>query len=104
MHFPLSSVFLELLERQFRIDDFRSTSIKNRPTLCQHLNVHVNYLNRAIKEVTGKSTTTHITERIITEAKALLLHTNLSVCEIGYAQDHRFIKWRIQNGLGFKSF
>ena len=40
-----------------------------------HLNVHVNYLNRAVKEVTGKSTTTHITERIVSEAKALLQHT-----------------------------
>ncbi|HSV09162.1 MAG TPA: hypothetical protein VLI68_00235 [Hanamia sp.] len=30
------------------------------------------YLNRAVKEVTGKLTTTHVTERIIREAKALL--------------------------------
>ena len=38
------------------------------------------YLNRAVKEVTGKLTTTHVTERIIGEAKALLQHTNWNIC------------------------
>ena len=50
-----------------------------------HLNVHVNYLNRAVKEVTGKSTTTHITERIVSEAKALLQHTAWNIADIAYA-------------------
>jgi hypothetical protein len=36
---------------------------------------HVNYLNRFAKEVTGKSTTTHISERIITQARELLQHS-----------------------------
>ena len=49
------------------------------------LNVHVNYLNRAVKEVTGKPTTTHITERIISEAKALLQHTDWNIADIAYA-------------------
>ena len=47
--------------------------------------MHVNYLNRAVKEVTGKSTTTHITERIVNEAKALLQHTGWNIAEIAYA-------------------
>ena len=82
----LSSVFLELLERQFPIETTSNPlQIRTAQHYAQHLNVHVNYLNRAVKEVTGKSTTTHITERIITEAKALLLHTDWSVSEIGYA-------------------
>jgi AraC-like DNA-binding protein len=38
-----------------------------------------------VKQVTGKSTTTHIAERIITEAKALLLHTDWTVSQIAYA-------------------
>ena len=50
-----------------------------------HLHVHVNYLNRAVKEVTGKSTTTHITERIVSEAKALLQHTAWNIADIAYA-------------------
>jgi AraC family transcriptional activator of pobA len=47
--------------------------------------VHVNYLNRALKEVTGKPTTAHITERIISEAKALLQHTDWNIADIAYA-------------------
>jgi len=47
--------------------------------------VHVNYLNRAVKEVTGKPTTAHISERIISEAKALLQHTSWNIADIAYA-------------------
>ena len=50
-----------------------------------NLNLHVNYLNRAVKETTGKSTTTHISERIASEAKAMLLHTDWNVADIAYA-------------------
>jgi AraC family transcriptional activator of pobA len=45
----------------------------------------VNYLNRAVKEVTGKSTTAHISERIITEARALLQHTDWNIADIAYS-------------------
>ena len=38
-----------------------------------------------IKEVTGKPTTAHIADRIISEAKALLQHTKWSINEIAYA-------------------
>jgi AraC family transcriptional activator of pobA len=34
--------------------------------------------------VTGKPTTTHITDRIIIEAKALLQHTDWSIADIAY--------------------
>jgi len=82
----LSSVFLELLERQFPIETTSNPlQLRTAQHYAQHLNVHVNYLNRAVKEVTGKSTTSHITERIITEAKALLQHTDWSISEIAYA-------------------
>jgi len=82
----LSSVFLELLERQFPIETTKNPlELKTAQHYAQHLNVHINYLNRAVKEVTGKSTTAHITERIITEAKALLQHTDWSISEIAYA-------------------
>jgi AraC-like DNA-binding protein len=82
----LSSVFLELLERQFPIETTQNPlKLKTAQHYAQHLNVHINYLNRVVKEVTGKSTTSHITERIITEAKALLQHTDWSISEIAYA-------------------
>lgn len=82
----LASVFLELLERQFPIETVNTPlQLKTAQSYAQYLNVHVNYLNRAVKEITGKSTTTHITERIITEAKALLQHTDWSISEIAYS-------------------
>ncbi|RAJ77311.1 AraC-like DNA-binding protein [Chitinophaga dinghuensis] len=82
----LTAVFLELLERQFPIEstDF-PLQLKTAQDYAKELNVHVNYLNRAVKEVTGKSTTTHITERIVSEAKALLQHTNWNIADIAYA-------------------
>lgn len=82
----LTSVFLELLERQFPIESAdHSLQLKTAQDYAKSLNVHVNYLNRVVKEVTGKPTTTHITERIITEAKALLQHTGWNIADIAYA-------------------
>ena len=82
----ITSVFLELLERQFPIETSdHPLQLKTAQDYAQSLNVHTNYLNRAVKEITGKSTTTHITERIIAEAKALLQHTNWNISEIAYA-------------------
>lgn len=49
------------------------------------MSVHINYLNRSVKKVTGKPTTVHIAERITAEAKALLQHTDWSVADIAYA-------------------
>jgi AraC family transcriptional activator of pobA len=82
----LTSVFLELLERQFPIETAdHPLQLKTAQDYAYNLSVHVNYLNRAVKEVTGKPTTAHIAERIISEAKALLHHTNWNIADIGYA-------------------
>lgn len=82
----LTSVFLEFLERQFPIETSDSPlMLTTAQQYADQLSVHVNYLNRAVKSVTGKSTSTHITERIVNEAKALLQHTNWNVSEVGYA-------------------
>ncbi len=82
----IASVFLELLERQFPIESVqRPLELKTAQDFAQNLAVHVNYLNSSVKEVTGKSTTTHIAERIISEAKALLQHTDWNIADIAYA-------------------
>ncbi|WP_165042813.1 AraC family transcriptional regulator [Dysgonomonas sp. ZJ709] len=82
----ITSVFLELLERQFPIETFdHPLQLRTAQDYAQTLNIHTNYLNRAIKEITGKSTTTHITERIIAEARALLQHTDWNISEIAFA-------------------
>ena len=82
----ITTVFFELLERQFPIEsDKRPLQMKTAQDYAKGLNVHVNYLNRAVKELTGKTTSTHIAERIIGEAKALLQHTDWNVSSIAYA-------------------
>jgi AraC family transcriptional activator of pobA len=82
----ITSVFLELLERQFPIESSeQSLELKAAQDFARHLSVHVNYLNSSVKEITGKTTTEHIAERIISEAKALLQHTDWNIAEIAYA-------------------
>lgn len=82
----LTSVFLELLERQFPIESAdRPLQLKTAQDYANNLHVHVNYLNRAVKEITGKPTSTHISERITSEAKALLQHTGWNIADIAYA-------------------
>lgn len=82
----IASVFLELLERQFPIETPSSPlKMKTAQDYAQNLNIHVNYLNRAVKEITGRSTTSLITQRILAEAKALLQHTDWNISEIASA-------------------
>ncbi|MBL0744738.1 helix-turn-helix domain-containing protein [Chryseolinea lacunae] len=81
----IASLFLELLERQFPIDSPRhALTMKKASDFATSLSVHVNHLNHAVREITGKSTTTHIADRVVAEARALLLHSDLSISEIAY--------------------
>jgi len=81
-----TSLFIELLERQFPIDAPENALKLKTPTdFAGRLSVHVNHLNRSVKEVTGKTTTEHISARITKEARALLNHTNWNVSEIAYS-------------------
>nr|WP_237390416.1 AraC family transcriptional regulator [Fulvivirga sediminis] len=82
----ITSVFLELLERQFPVKSIDQNFIYRKPAhFADQLAVHVNYLNRALKKVTGKTTTEHIAERTLAEAKALLKHTHWNIAEISIA-------------------
>jgi len=82
----ITNLFMGLLERQFPIDSAAEPlRLRTAQDFAQSLSVHINYLNRSIKEVTGKPTSVHIAERIATEAKALLQHTDWSVADIAYA-------------------
>lgn len=85
-HSRVATFFLELLERQFPIESTdRPLKLKTAQDYADNLAIHVNYLNRSVKEITGKSTTAHIAERIIAEARALLQHTNWSINDIAYS-------------------
>ena len=82
----IASLFLELLERQFPVDSpGHPLQLKTASDFATNLSVHVNHLNQTVRDVTGKSTTQHITERIVVEAKALLKNTDWSIAEIAYS-------------------
>lgn len=82
----ISSFFLELPERQFPIDDaHQSVQLRSAVGFARQLNIHVNHLNRVVKEITQKTTSQLIAERLLQEAKILLKHSNWNVSDIGYA-------------------
>ncbi|ANI88362.1 transcriptional regulator [Arachidicoccus ginsenosidimutans] len=81
----ITAVFMELLERQFPIENAtQQFTMKGAKDFAQQLNIHINHLNRAVKATTGKTTSEIIYERLINEAKALLKHTDWNVAEIGF--------------------
>jgi AraC family transcriptional activator of pobA len=82
----ITAVFTELLERQFPIESrSQQFSLRSAKDFADQLNVHTNHLNRAIKTSTGKTTSSHIAERLTMEAIALLKHTDWNISEISYS-------------------
>ena len=82
----IASVFMDLLERQFPIETpEKPLQLKTAHDYAKVLSVHVNHLNRSVKSITGKPTTTHISERIVSEAKSLLKFADWNVSEIAYS-------------------
>jgi len=81
----VTNLFIDLLERQFPIESTQEPlRLRTAQDFAGKLSVHTNYLNRSVKEVTGKPTSNLIAERIAAEAKALLLYTDWSVADIAY--------------------
>ncbi len=81
----ITNLFMDLLERQFPIENTEAPlRLRTAQDFAGSLSVHINYLNRAVKEITGKPTSVHIADRIVAEAKALLLYTDWSVADIAY--------------------
>jgi AraC family transcriptional regulator, transcriptional activator of pobA len=81
----ISSLFMELLEIQFPILSERQTiRLKNANEFASQLSIHTNHLNKALKEVTGKTTSDHISETVIREAKAMLQNRDWAIASIGH--------------------
>jgi len=81
----ISSLFMELLERQFPVESqHQRLNLRTAKDYADRLAVHVNHLNKVLKEVTGNTTTQIIANRIIQEAKILLKQTNWNIAEISY--------------------
>jgi AraC family transcriptional activator of pobA len=81
----ISALFLELLERQFPIDSIHQRLVlRSANDYANQLAVHVNHLNKVLKEATGSTTTQIINQRIAREAKIMLKHTGWNIQEIAY--------------------
>lgn len=82
----ITSLFIELLERQFPIEsDTQEMKLKTAVDFAHTLGIHVNHLNKVLKENTGRSTTEIINGRIAEEAKILLKQTQWNVSAISFA-------------------
>lgn len=82
----VSSLFIELLERQFPVESpHQKLSLRTAKDYAERLAIHVNHLNKVLKENTGKTTTDIISSRIVQEAKILLKQTNWNISEIAYS-------------------
>jgi AraC family transcriptional regulator, transcriptional activator of pobA len=82
----ISSLFIELLERQFPVEsDSQVIQLKAPVDFAKVLGIHINHLNKVLKETTGRNTTEIINGRIAEEAKILLKQTHWNVSEIAYS-------------------
>ncbi len=82
----ISSLFIELLERQFPIEsNAQVIQLKTPLDFATVLGVHINHLNKVLKETTGRSTIEIVNGRIAEEAKILLKQTQWNVSEIAFA-------------------
>ena len=80
-----TGLFIELLERQFPIENIgQLLKLKTPADFAGILGVHVNHLNRVLKETTGKTTGEIIGSRIFQEAKILLSQTQWNISEIAF--------------------
>lgn len=87
----LANLFLELLDKQFPVDSpHYALQLRSPRQYAERLAVHVNHLNYAVREVTGKTTTQHIAEKMVAEAKALLTHSSWSISEIAFSLGYEY--------------
>ncbi len=80
------SLFIELLERQFPIESIHQRLLlRTAKDYADRLSVHINHLNKVLKEITGNTTTHLISNRVTQEAKILLKQTDWNIAEISNA-------------------
>ncbi|RXG30975.1 helix-turn-helix domain-containing protein [Leeuwenhoekiella palythoae] len=80
------SLFIELLERQFPIESPQQRlQLRSAKDYADRLAIHVNHLNKVLKESLGSTTTDIIKKRIIQESKILLKQTDWTVSEIAFS-------------------
>lgn len=79
----VAAQFADLLERQFPLESPQQRlRLRTATDYAAQLAIHVNHLNRVLKETTGHTTTVLIGSRVAQEAKILLKQTSWNVSEI----------------------
>lgn len=94
-HYQHVHSFISLLESSFQIHHPSDiVKIKTAAEFADQLHVHANYLNTIVKQQTGRTLREHIQERLLYEAKVLLLHTDWDInaisLSLGYAEQAGF--------------
>ncbi len=78
--------FFNLLERETaNVNYMNPIAMKTAKEFAASLDVHPNYLNTLLKKHTGQNVSTHIRNRLLKEAKNLLLQTDWTLQDIGYS-------------------
>ncbi|WP_291583831.1 AraC family transcriptional regulator [Bacteroides sp.] len=80
----LFNKFKDLLNTQIKEDETLPENSRTVGYYADLLFVHPNYLNAVVKRVTGSTALGLIHEQVITLAKILLLHTELTIKEIAF--------------------
>ncbi|CAL1521379.1 AraC family transcriptional regulator [Chitinophaga sp. MM2321] len=81
----LSQRFTDKLEKQFPIEfSHHQLALKTVKEFAQVLHTHPNHLNACVKQVTGRTVSEHIRQRMLLEARLLLIHTDWHIAEIGW--------------------
>lgn len=82
----LADSFKVLMASQFPVTTpLQRLELRTAQAFANRLAVHTNHLNRVLKAVTGCTTKKLIMERIMQEAKALLLYSDWSIGQISYS-------------------
>lgn len=81
----LAQRFTNKLEKQFPIETIHNqVALKTAKAFAEALNTHPNHLNACVKKATGRTVSEHIRQRILLEARLLLLHTSWQIAEIAW--------------------
>lgn len=82
----ITSLFMNLLESQFPISNtMNGMALRSASDFADQMSVHVNHLNKSVKETLLKTTSELIAERILKEAKIMLQHSSWAISEIAYS-------------------
>lgn len=78
--------FFEMLEKEMaNVNYSNPIRIKTAKEFADSLSLTPNYLNTLLKRYTGQNVSAHIKSRLLDEGKALLLQTDWTLEDIGYA-------------------